>query len=72
MTREPGGAEDMRHLTAVHLWEVSIVAFAANRDARVAAVHRRASTLRGRPNIAAQLRELDLRCLELGITPGER
>jgi HK97 family phage prohead protease len=69
MTREPGQTEDVRHLTAVHLWEVSVVSFAANRDARVASVHRRVARPRYRPDIAAQLRELDLLCLEQGFIP---
>lgn len=39
------GVEPVRHITELQLWEVSLVTFAANREAKVTQVHRRATTV---------------------------
>jgi HK97 family phage prohead protease len=66
-----GVTVQVRHLREVQLWEFSPVTFAANRDAVVSAVHRRARgsdhidrQLQALDRLAADLRDAELRSLE--------
>ncbi len=72
------GSEPVRHITELRLWEVSLVTFAANREATVTDVHARPISVRdqldafermvaGQVSREQQRREAQLRELELAL-----
>jgi len=52
----PDGPEIIRHITELRLWEVSLVTFAADPNAKVQAVHRHGDLI---AHVQRQLAELE-------------